>query len=195
MLWASSTVMPGSTLMCMSTHHVGAAAACAEMVERFHAGGGGDCFRDTAQFVLGKRNLEEFVQCRDGHLYRYRNYENGDYDLGGGVAYSAGFAEKHGAGHTCQCGYRREGVAAVVPGVGDHHLRIDPSADAARVPVQPFFHYYRGDAYYQGPYAGTRYLLSAGEVDDFPNTVPENPESHRKSTSESRIVASVSYLP
>ena len=65
---------------------VGAAAACAQMMESFDARGGDDRLGDALQVLLRERDLQQLMEGRDGHLDSDDDDEYGDDDGGRRIA-------------------------------------------------------------------------------------------------------------
>ena len=76
---------------------VGAAAACAQMMESFDARGGDDRLGDALQVLLRERDLQQLMEGRDGHLDSDDDDEYGDDDGGRRIADPADAPEKHRA--------------------------------------------------------------------------------------------------
>ena len=100
-----------------------------------HAGLGLGYLLYLALGLLGKALLKKFVRCllhqRESCLYDENAHDDGRYRVEHGPA----FAKEYGSADAQRGAYGREGVAAVMPGVGHDglRLRLTPHLDGESV--------------------------------------------------------------
>ena len=93
--------------------------------------------------ICRQRPLKELGHSRASDFHRYYNDKHTHNHCGNRIEYAPLVAKKHSAGYTHKRGHRRQRIAAVMPGIGNHNGRMNPLTCAARVAVEPFFRGYR----------------------------------------------------
>ena len=132
----------------------GADAARAQVVRRADLGVGCDDREDLLLDIRGQRLFEQLAQPRADQVQCDLEDEDRNEQRRDRVGDAPLLAEEVGAADAGEGAQRREGVAAVVPGVGYDARTVDPAADAHRVAVENLLGDDRDDGRHEGD--GTR---------------------------------------
>ena len=98
-----------------------------------------DYFGDFFCFLFGKGAFEQLVDCRADYINSGLNDEAADDSGGNRVEDSSTLAEEHCSGDADQRSYRREGVAAVMPGICFESVGIKAFALSDSISVKDLF--------------------------------------------------------
>ena len=148
--------------------------AGAQMVEGDDAGGLLYFFADVAFDLFGEGAFEQLLYAGSGEFIGYPDNEQSHDKRGDGVEYAPVLAQKHGARYADEGAYRREGIGAVVPAVGDDRRTVDFAPYDNGIPVEPLFDHDRDGGHDErqigGPFDDTAVedlvYLHAARVED-----------------------------
>ena len=129
---------------------------------------------------LGQALLKQFASRLLCKMPSRAYDEHADTDSGNGVEHSPPFTEQDSTANAHCRSYRRHGVAAVVPRVGNHSLRVKPSSHLHRKPVCPFL---QGDAHqcsHKRNHSRLGNRCAANSRDDVVNAVVHYHDTHEE---------------